>query len=60
MHLVRQLRVGDPNFSGIVFPLLILYLWGLHKDIQGGVEVSPSSNFTGRHGPEKALKMPQL
>ena len=44
MYIVRQQIAQywpDPKFSDIVYSLLIIYLWDLHKDIQGGVEVSP-------------------
>ena len=47
-QLVRQQNAQywpHPKSSDIVFSMLIIYLWGLHKNIQGGVEVSLLSNF---------------
>ena len=35
----------DPTSSDIVFSQRIIHLWGLHEDIQGGVEMSSLSNF---------------
>ena len=52
-HSSPAAKVGDPKFSDIVFSLLIIYIWGLN--IQGAILIIQD----GRHGPVKALKMPQ-
>ena len=47
-NIVRQQNAKywpDPKLSDTDFSLLIIYLWGLHKNVKGSVEVSPLSNF---------------
>ena len=58
-HSSPAAKAGDPKFSDIVFSLLIIYIWGLNKDIQGAVEVSPLSNSDYSRWPPWSRKSPE-